>query len=340
MRRLVIYVMFAGLLSLGVNAQSPGDTFIKIEKRNMFSQCFADCDANDDGIVTYAEAEAATVLSLDKGGRLNIIESYDFLKYFPNLTLLSLGNTTEEVVDLHYQTRLKRVNVAYALWLKRIIVSENVTPEVTGQPADDPFRGAVKVERYVSDPVARGLYEEGFVYVEPVSKDTATLYIVALEPGAYGVWHNDSLEVPCEYSLDSLKAKYFTVAVNGDEIIEFADEAFKAFCLRTKKADANKDGGISRDEAAALKKLSLMNFKSFVYTVKSFKDLKYFPNLETFHAGLNFEERIDLSSCPNLKDLDLSDSRMLREIVLAKGCEPVIKQYAYPSEPLKITYAK
>ncbi len=69
------------MASFSVFSQSLGDTFIKVEDHNMFSQCFEPCDRNGDGIVTYAEAKAATDLSLNKGGRLNMIDDYGFLKH-------------------------------------------------------------------------------------------------------------------------------------------------------------------------------------------------------------------------------------------------------------------
>lgn len=133
---------------MGVQAQEPNDTFIKIEEENMFSKCFESCDTNKDGIVTYAEAAEAKVLGLDRGGRLNIIEDYSFLKYFPNLEALSVGNTTAEVIDLHYQTKLKLVEVTNALWLKKIIVGGDKAPEISGENLNDPTRGKVAIELY------------------------------------------------------------------------------------------------------------------------------------------------------------------------------------------------
>ena len=97
----------AGIMSTNAMAQAPGDTFIKIEDDNMFSKCFELIDTNGDGIVTYAEAEAATALGLDRGGRLNIIDDYEFLKYFPNLEALSVGNTTLDEIDIHWLKKLK-----------------------------------------------------------------------------------------------------------------------------------------------------------------------------------------------------------------------------------------
>lgn len=277
MKRNMLIMAFAMTGMVSVQAQEANETFIKIEDHDMFSQCFTTCDTNNDGIVTYAEAAAATMLSLEKGGRLNIIEDYAFLKYFPNLEALSVGNTTLEIIDMHYLTKLKLVNVTNALWLKTIIVGGDVAPEITGVPDNDPTREAVKVVFYNEKP---------------------------------------------------------------DASFMFKDDAIKNFCLRN-KVDADKDGVISKEEAAAVTRLSLMNFKSFMCNIKSYEDLQNFPNLEYFHAGMTYLETIDLSCLPKLKELDLSDCRMLKTIVLAKGCKPEIKYpVAYKGEKAKIVHKR
>lgn len=275
MKRNMLIMAFAMTGMVSVQAQEANDTFIKIEDHDMFSQCFTTCDTNNDGIVTYAEAAAATMLSLEKGGRLNIIEDYAFLKYFPNLEALSVGNTTLEIIDMHYLTKLKLVNVTNALWLKTIIVGREMAPEITGMPDNDPTREAVKVVFYNEKP---------------------------------------------------------------DASFIFKDDAIKDFCLRN-KVDTDKDGIISKEEAAAVTRLSLMNFKSFMRNIKSYEDLQKFPNLEYFHAGLTYSETVDVSCCPKLTELDLSDCRMLKTIVLAKGCKPEIKYpVAYKGVKAKVEY--
>ena len=340
MKRTMIYMLaLAGIMSTNAMAQAPGDTFIKIEDDNMFSKCFELIDTNGDGIVTYAEAEAATALGLDRGRLLNIIDDYEFLKYFPNLEALSVGNTTLDEIDIHWLKKLKAVDVTNALWLKKIIVGGTVAPEITGENPTDLTREAVKVEFWVEDRVARDLLHNGYDYVEPVTQDGETFYIVSKEMGVYGLWHNGKLEVPCSYNYDVLKENYFTTTIKAlPAPLQFKDEAFKDFCLRN-KVDANKDKAISKEEAEATTKLSLMNFKSFMRVIKSYDDLKYFPNLEYFHAGMTYAETLDVSCCPKLKELDATDCRMLKTIVLAKGCKPEIKYpVAYKGEQVKLIY--
>ena len=114
-------------------------TVVKIEDNNIFSQCFKDIDSNGDGIVDCSEAKKATFLSLERGGRSNVVDNYDFLKYFPNLTAFGVGTTPLEEIDLRNLKKLEKLHVGNAAWLKKVILSEGCKPEITGK--DD-----VKVE--------------------------------------------------------------------------------------------------------------------------------------------------------------------------------------------------
>ena len=79
------------------------------------------------------EAKQATFLSLERGGRSNVIDNYDFLQYFPNLTALGVGTTTVEVIDLSRQKKLEKLNISNASWLKKIILAEGCKPEISGK---------------------------------------------------------------------------------------------------------------------------------------------------------------------------------------------------------------
>ena len=110
--------------------QKADEAVIRITDEDMFSQCFTICDADSDGIVTAAEAEAAKVLILDKGGRLNIIEDYSFLSHFPSLEALSIGNTTLETIDLSANPHLQQLNLQNALWIKTLVLAPDCNPEI------------------------------------------------------------------------------------------------------------------------------------------------------------------------------------------------------------------
>ena len=83
--------------------------------------------------VDCCEAKQATFLSLERGGRSNVIDNYDFLQYFPNLTALGVGTTTVEVIDLSRQKKLEKLNISNASWLKKIILAEGCKPEISGK---------------------------------------------------------------------------------------------------------------------------------------------------------------------------------------------------------------
>ena len=121
------------LLSTGLKAQAQtadGDVFVTITDHDLFSRCFNTCDSDGDGKVTYAEARQATTLILDLGGRLNIIEDLSFLKFFPNLTTLSVGNTTLERIDLSVCPKLERLSLANGLWVSEITLAVGCHPEI------------------------------------------------------------------------------------------------------------------------------------------------------------------------------------------------------------------
>ena len=104
--------------------------FIKINDDNVFSKCFVKCDLNGDGLVSYAEAEKATALGLDYGGRKNIISDYSFLKYFPNLTHFSIGNTPNESIDLSHNPKLELIDLRGGLWITEVTLATGCAPKI------------------------------------------------------------------------------------------------------------------------------------------------------------------------------------------------------------------
>ena len=95
-----------------------------------FARCFTPCDINQDGIVTYAEAAQATELHLGYGGRKNIIGNFDFLKYFPNLVVLEVGNATVEELDLTMMPKLEELDLRLALWMKHVTLAKRCCPRI------------------------------------------------------------------------------------------------------------------------------------------------------------------------------------------------------------------
>lgn len=129
-----ITILFGTTFIMAQNVEAPGsDAIISLKEPSMFSNCFKDFDKNGDGIVDATEAAAATILVLDKGGRSNVIDNYDFLKYFPNLTAFGVGNTPLEEIDLHNLKKLEKLHVGNATWLKKVILAEGCKVEITGK---------------------------------------------------------------------------------------------------------------------------------------------------------------------------------------------------------------
>ena len=124
MKKTILFSLLA-LACMACSKTQQNDEVIRITDEDLFSQCFVDCDADSDGIVTIAEAENVKLLALDKGGRLNIIEDYTFLQFFPNLEALSVGNTPLEIIDLSANPLLKQLNLQNALWIKTLILAPN-----------------------------------------------------------------------------------------------------------------------------------------------------------------------------------------------------------------------
>ena len=179
------------MASFSVFAQSLGDTFIKIQDSNMFSRCFADCDADGNGIVTYVEAEATTKLMLDKGGRENVIDDYGFLKCFPNLMELSVGNTTVESIDLRCCPKLERLNLTNGLWIRDVTQALGCNPQITF-PA-----GNADIVIHRSDMKCES---ETFFYSERLEHELFPCYLVSADGEKFGIYNNNSLVVPCKYT--------------------------------------------------------------------------------------------------------------------------------------------
>ena len=112
--------------------------FIVITSDNVFSRCFEKCDLNGDNLVSYAEAEKATALGLDYGGRKNIISDYSFLKHFPNLTHLSIGNTPNESIDLSGNPKLEVIDLRGGLWIKEVTIAKGCNPQIFFPIHDQP----------------------------------------------------------------------------------------------------------------------------------------------------------------------------------------------------------
>ncbi len=197
MRKALIIIAVAVAGAMAARAQDGNAAFIKIQNDNVFSSCFADCDADGNGVVTYAEAEATTKLMLDKGGRENVIDDYGFLKCFPNITELSVGNTAVESIDLRCCPKLERLNLSSGLWIKDVTLATGCNPQITfpvGNADIVIHRSDVRCE------------SETFFYSERLEHELFPCYLVSTDGEKFGIYNNNSLVVPCSYTkLEALR---------------------------------------------------------------------------------------------------------------------------------------
>ena len=118
------------LKAQNTQTEKADSVFIAITMDSPFSKCFGNVDTNKDGIVTFAEANAADTLYLGYGGRKNIISNVDFLKHFPNLKYLNPGNTTVEEIDLRYMKNLETLDLTLAPFVKKITIVTGCYPKI------------------------------------------------------------------------------------------------------------------------------------------------------------------------------------------------------------------
>ena len=133
MKKLLILaaLVFSAICLKAQNAKTEkaDSVFIAIDY-SPFARCFTNVDTNKDGIVTFAEANAADTLYLGYGGRKNIISNVDFLKHFPNLKYLNPGNATVEELDLRHMKKLEVLDLTLAPFVKKITITTGCYPKI------------------------------------------------------------------------------------------------------------------------------------------------------------------------------------------------------------------
>lgn len=88
-----------------------------------------------------------------------------------------------------------------------------------------------------------------------------------------------------------------------------------------KSGDINEDGVLSKAEADSLTVLNLTVYRIHIFEVKTYDDLKKFPNLRQVWLGESELETVDLSANYKL-ELVAVQSPKLKTLVLATGCHP------------------
>ena len=101
--------------------------------------------------------------------------------------------------------------------------------------------------------------------------------------------------------------------------LKFSDPEVLRCALNS--GDINGDGILSKAEADSLTVLNLTVYRIQVFEVKTYEDLKMFPNLRKVWLGESELEKVDLSANYKLEFVAVQSPR-LRELVLAVGCCP------------------
>lgn len=101
--------------------------------------------------------------------------------------------------------------------------------------------------------------------------------------------------------------------------LHFADPEVLRCAL--KSGDINEDGVLSKAEADSLTVLNLTVYRIHIFEVKTYEDLKKFPNLRKVWLGESELEKVDLSANYLLEFVAVQSPR-LHELVLAVGCYP------------------
>ena len=203
MKKNIVTILIA-MLTMAVQAQDAKETFIKIDYNDMYTRCFLLSDYNGDGVVTYGEAVKTTSLVMDMGGVNNLIDDYSFLRFFPNLTSLSVGNTVVETLDLSYNSKLERLDLTNTMMLKnltldakcnpQIIFPRNTINDITIHRIDivAPPTGYAQCEKYEAD------------------DDVYPCYIVTNDGKKFGVYYKGHIAIPCEYSKEEVMQSWFS----------------------------------------------------------------------------------------------------------------------------------
>ena len=101
--------------------------------------------------------------------------------------------------------------------------------------------------------------------------------------------------------------------------LQFSDPEVLRCAL--KSGDANGDGVLSKAEADSLTVLNLTVYRIHIFEVKTYEDLKKFPNLRKVWLGESELETVDLSANYKLEFVAVQSPR-LQTLVLAVGCSP------------------
>lgn len=116
------------------------------------------------------------------------------------------------------------------------------------------------------------------------------------------------------------------------EYLTFKSEG--VFRRAVNAGDTDRDGQLTREEAAAIQSLDLSSTRSDLFTVRTYEDLRYMPNLRRLWTGTTRLDRIDLSANTQLEWIYI-ESPSIQTLILARSCTPeIVMKQEWMGEPL------
>ena len=111
------------------------------------------------------------------------------------------------------------------------------------------------------------------------------------------------------------------LSAGAQEYLSFKCEG--VFRRAVNVGDKDRDGKLTREEAAAIETLDLSATRSDLIIVTSYEDLRYMPKLRRLWTGTTRLDRIDLSANADLEWIYI-ESPSIQTLLLSRGCMPEI----------------
>lgn len=124
-----------------------------------------------------------------------------------------------------------------------------------------------------------------------------------------------------------------SLSLSAQEYLTFKSEG--VFRRAVNAGDKDRDGMLTREEAAAIVSLDLSSTRSDLITVTTYEDLRYMPNLRRLWTGTTRVDRIDLSANTQLEWIYI-ESPSIKTLILARSSTPeIVMKQEWMGEPLQ-----
>ena len=112
-----------------------------------------------------------------------------------------------------------------------------------------------------------------------------------------------------------------SLSVSAQEYLTFQCEG--VYRRAVNAGDTDRDDMLTREEAAAIEALDLSSTRSDLFTVTTYEDLRYMPNLRRLWTGTTRLDRIDLSANTQLEWIYI-ESPSIKTLILDRSSMPEI----------------